>query len=81
VSAIAATIRDALAIAHWHSTDLWVESTAIGGFFNRRDVDDITEGRREPSAAEYNVLAATLNERLHDLGADHQMRDWDQLAS
>lgn len=72
-------LRDGLRDARWMNSDLWVASIAMGSSLDLGEVALIAAGDREPTRAEYEVLATALNERLDDLGLDHPIHHWDDL--
>lgn len=74
-------LRDGLRRAQWSTGDLWVASLALGGRLGAGDVDDITSGRQAPQAAEYELLALTLNEYLHDHGLARSVPSWSELSA
>jgi hypothetical protein len=75
----AAALQEGLALAHWTITDLWVASVGMGGSFARTDVEHITDGTRDATQAEHNILAAAVNDHLTDQGLDHPVDYWHDL--
>lgn len=65
----------------WGVDDLWIAALAIGGSFERSDVDDIAAGRKSASPMEHDVLAAAFNDHLPDIGVDHPIPTWRQLGA
>ena len=68
------SLRDGMRHAHWRNEDLWVASVALGGNLAQRDVERITSGDVTPSAHEYDVLAAALNDHFIDVGIVNPVR-------
>jgi len=73
-------LRRGLDASSWLEIDLWIAAIGMGSNLNVVDLADITAGRRLATAGEYDVLAATLNERLADLGREVSVAYWDELA-
>jgi hypothetical protein len=69
-------LRDGMRDAQWHTDDLWVASVAVGGVLGQTEIDLIASGARIPTASEYNVLAAALNDQFSARGQDHPVRYW-----
>jgi hypothetical protein len=72
-------LHDALELAGWTATDLWIGVLSVGSGFSRADIDDLLSGTRPLSEQVYNLLAAALNDHFIDLGLDHPMRYADEL--
>jgi hypothetical protein len=72
-------LHDALELARWTATDLWIGVLSMGGGFSRADIDDLLSGASPLSEQVYNLLAAALNDRFVDLGLDHPVRYADEL--
>jgi hypothetical protein len=71
---IAAQLRRGLLEVSWGRTDLWLAAVALGGSLDLRGVRSIVSGERQPTRAEYELLAAALNEESFDRGQDHPIR-------
>jgi hypothetical protein len=69
-----AHLHDALRLADWTATDLWIGVLAIGGTFSRLDIDDLLTGTQPLTEGVYDLLAAALNDCFTDRGLDHPMR-------
>lgn len=76
----AAQLRDGIREADWQMLDLWLAAVALGTNLDMTELTDITAGRRRPTRVEYDVLAATLNDHLGDLGKDHPIPPWDDVT-
>ena len=63
----------------WTNADLMYATLGLGGYMLAPDINDIVAGRRSPTRSEYDVIAAALNERYADLGADHPVGSWHEL--
>lgn len=64
----------------WSPSDLWMGGLTMGGYLSLDDVEAVLAGRRQLNGPEYNVLAAALNDAFSDLGQDHPVRYWADLA-
>jgi hypothetical protein len=69
-----AYLHDALELAGWTATDLWIGVLSIGGAFSRRDIEDLLSGSRSLTEGVYDLLAAALNECFTERGLDHPVR-------
>ena len=78
---LAAYLTSGIQAAGWRHLDLWIAALATGADLELRDVDvdAIASGDREPTHTQYDTIAAALNERFGELGADHPIRTWNQL--
>lgn len=74
-------LRDGLLRARWSVADLWIASLALGGRLLAAEVDDITSGLQVPKAAEYELLALTLNEYLRERDGRASVPYWSELSS
>lgn len=74
-----AAINAGLQHAHWSTTDLWFAALGVGGGLSRADIEQITDGRRDATSAEHDVLAAALNDHFVDEGGDHPVAYWRDL--
>jgi hypothetical protein len=69
-----AYLHDGLHLADWTPTDLWIGVLALGGAFNRADIEDLLSGAEPLTEGVYDLLAAALNECFSQRGLDHPMR-------
>jgi hypothetical protein len=75
-----AYVHDALHLAGWSVTDLWIAVLAVGGAFSRADIEELLSGARPLTNDVYDLLAVALNDCFVDRGLDHAMRYWDELS-
>lgn len=59
--------------AEWSVQHLWLDYLALGGTRDAFDLDAYLEGLMPLGAAEQDVLAVALNERLHDRYLAHRV--------
>jgi hypothetical protein len=76
---LGAHLTNGIRAAGWQHLDLWIAALATGADLELRDVTAIATGRQQPTHAQYETLAAALNERIGALGGDHPIRSWRQL--
>jgi hypothetical protein len=70
-------LRDRADDADWDDTDLWIASVALGGNLALGEVSAITAGDRTPTRAQYEVLAAALNEHFTTQGQGQPVPTWE----
>jgi hypothetical protein len=75
----AALLKDGLSLAGWDVTDLWFAAFALGGDLTPTELAEITAGDRPIGHADYDVLAAALNDEFADQGMDHPVPYWADL--
>jgi hypothetical protein len=75
----AAELVAGLEAAGWTSTDLWLAAFALGGDLSAGDIGEITGGRRAVGRADWDVLAAAINDGCADQGLLPPMRYWANL--
>jgi hypothetical protein len=75
-----AYVHDALHLAGWTATDLWLAVLSVGGAFTRADIDELLSGSRPLRDDVYDLLAVALNDCFVDRGLGHAMRYWDELT-
>jgi hypothetical protein len=76
-----ASLRSGLRRSGLSVRELWVAAMGIGGAILPHDIEDITEGDRAATPQEHDVLAAALNDHFTDLGEDHPVARWADLAT
>jgi hypothetical protein len=76
----AAQLRDGMAHAAWQVFDLWLAGVALGASLDMGEVANIVAGGRAPTAGEYQVLAAAINEHLVGLDGPPTVLWWGDLA-
>lgn len=76
-----ASLRNGLRRSGLTVRQLWVAAVGIGGSLLPHDIEDITEGDRAATPQEHDVLAAALNDHFADLGEDHPVARWTDLAA
>lgn len=64
-------LTDAMHRADWTVTDLWLGSFELGGNLSHGDIERIIAGLRGITDADYDVLAAALNDHFASHGFDH----------
>jgi hypothetical protein len=69
-----AYVHDALDLAGWTVTDLWLGVLAVGGAYTVGDIEDLLSGARPLTEGVYDLLAVALNDCFVDRGLDHVMR-------
>jgi hypothetical protein len=70
-------LRDRAGDADWDDTDLWIASVALGSNLALGEVNAITSGDRTPTRAQYEVLAAALNEHFTTHGQGQPVPTWE----
>jgi len=76
---LAAHLASGIQAAGWRHLDLWIAALATGADLELRDIDAITAGEQEPTHTQWDTIAAAMNERFGELGANHPIRTWSQL--
>jgi hypothetical protein len=75
----ATIMQDALRMAHWSVTDLWVAAVGIGGDFQHRDIEQIIAGTHSLSGKEHDILASAFNDHFVERNTDHPIQYWQDL--
>ncbi|MBW8825704.1 MAG: hypothetical protein JF603_05050 [Acidobacteria bacterium] len=76
-----AALQQGILASGYTITGLWVAAAGFGGPIRWADLADIASGDRPATPAEHNILAAALNDHFADLGHDHPVASWQELAS
>jgi len=76
---LATQLTSGVQAAGWQHLDLWIAALAIGAGLELGNIDAIMAGDQEPTPTEWDTIAAAMNERFGELGADHPFRTWRQL--
>ena len=74
-------LQHGMRLTGWNTWDLWLASYALGGDLATDQIDAMTAGVLGPTEPQYAALSAAINERCHELGRDHPMKDWNTLPN
>ena len=77
----AAAISQGLRDAHWSAADLWFAALGVGAGLSPTDIERISDGRRDATPLEHDVLASALNDHFLDHGGERPVHYWRELQA